>query len=493
MNDIKKLAGQTLVYGLGTIVPRFLHYFVLTFFYTRVFTSGEYGVVTELYAYMVLFLVILTYGMETGFFRFAQDSSDPDTVFSTAFVSLIFTSLVFAGAAIIFVHPFARLLRYEQNPEYIRMFVLILAFDAVTAIPFARLRKDNRPLRFSLIKISNVIVTILLVLFFLKIAPEIVNRGGHLPAWLYNPEFGVGYVFLCNLMASGFVFLLLLPEITKVKFTFSYKLWKQMVGYSFPLLLGGLAGTINDALDKMILRRVSGSEHGLEIVGVYGASYKVAVLMSLFIQMFRFAVEPFFFEKSGQKDARETYAAIMKYFVIITVVIYLGLNLYISVIQYFIGSHMREALSIVPVVSLGYLLYGIFVNLSVWYKVNDMTRFGAYLTIGGSLITIAINLIFIPLYGYIASAWAHVACYGAMVIGSYLFGLKHYRIPYEIGKIAAYLFSGILIVVIVRRIEYANLLVELLVNTTIIALFVIVAQRRDKLLLSLTGKNFLNK
>ena len=204
MNDIKKLAGQTLVYGLGTIVPRFLHYFVLTFFYTRIFSTSEYGVVTELYAYMVLFLVILTYGMETGFFRFAQESSDPDRVFSTAFVSLIFTSILFAGAAIIFVHPFAQLLKYEQNPEYIRMFVLILAFDAITAIPFAKLRKDNRPLRFSLIKISNVIVTIILVLFFLKIAPDIVKKGGHLPSWLYDPDFGVGYVFLCNLIFCFF-------------------------------------------------------------------------------------------------------------------------------------------------------------------------------------------------------------------------------------------------------------------------------------------------
>lgn len=489
MNHINKLAGQTLVYGLGTIVPRFLHYFILTFFYTRVFSPEEYGVVTELYAYMVLFLVVLTYGMETGFFRFAQKSSEPEAVFSTAFFSLVASSLLFVVLANIFLEPFSKVLRYEQNPEYIRMFVIILALDAITAIPYAKLRRDNRPRRFSLIKIANVLVTVILVVFFLKIAPVLTARGISLPGWFYNPDFGVGYIFLCNMIASGVVLLLLLPEILQVKAKFSYGLWRNMMGYSMPLLIGGLAGTINDALDKMILRRVTGEEHGLETVGMYGASYKVAVLMSLFIQMFRFAVEPFFFEKSDKKDAREIYASIMKYFVIISVTLYLGLNLYISVFQYFIGSHMREALGIVPIVSMGYLLFGIFVNLSVWYKVNDMTKFGAILTLGGALITIAINLIFIPRYGYVASAWAHVACYGAMVVGSYFLSLKHYKIPYESGKILTYLISGVVIVAVIRRIDYGNLMLELIVNSMIIALFLFFAQKRDDLFHTLTGKS----
>lgn len=488
VNDINKLAGQTLVYGLGTIVPRFLHYFVLTFFYTRVFSKGEYGVVTELYAYMVLFIVILTYGMETGFFRFAQDSKDSDRVFSTAFISLAVSSFLFVALANIFIVPLSALLKYEQNPEYIRMFVIILALDAITAIPFARLRKDNRPLRFSAIKILNVLVTIITVLFFLKIAPDLTDKGIKLPAWLYNREFGVGYVFLCNMIASGVVLVLLLPEIFKTKAQFSLRLWYRMVGYSLPLLVAGLAGTINDALDKMILRRLSGEEHGLEIVGVYGASYKVAVLMSLFIQMFRFAVEPFFFEKASSGNAKETYAAIMKYFVIVCVTIYLGLNLYISVIQYFIGSQMREALSVVPVISMGYLLYGIFVNLSVWYKVNDLTKFGALLTIGGSVITVAINIIFIPVFGYIASAWAHVACYGVMVAGSYLFSRRYYRIPYEINRILIYLIVGAVIVFIAGRIEYGSLFVELTVSTLVIAIFLFIAQKKDNLFGILTGK-----
>lgn len=490
-SDIKKLAGQTLIYGLGTIVPRFLHYFILTFFYTRVFTTSEYGVVTELYAFMVLFLVVLTYGMETGFFRFAQISSKPDKVFSTAFVSLVVTSALFILVTNIFLQPFANLLRYEQNPEYIRMFVIILSLDAVAAIPFAKLRRDNRPIRFSAIKVLNVLVTIILVVFFLKIAPDLDKRGVELPDWLYNRNFGVGYVFLCNMIASGVVLILLVPEIVKVKFTFSFSMWWQMICYSFPLLIGGLGGTINDALDKMILRRFSDEETGLEVVGMYGASYKVAVLMSLFIQMFRFAVEPFFFEKAGDKDAKEIYASIMKYFVIISVALFLALNLYISVVQYFIGEHMREALSIVPIVSMGYLLYGLFVNLSVWYKVNDLTKYGAILTIGGSLITVAINVIFIPIYGYLASAWAHVACYGVMVGGSYLLSRKHYPIPYETGKIAFYLISGILLVYVAGKMNYPNLVTELLVNSVMIAIFVLYAQRKDDVIGNLVGRKII--
>jgi len=488
VNHISKLAGQTLVYGLGTIIPRFLHYFILTFFYTRIFSAGEYGVVTELYAYMVLFLVVLTYGMETGFFRFAQSNSNPDLVFSTAFFSLAATSLVFVMLANILIGPFSSLLKYENNPGYIRMFIIILALDAITAIPYARLRRDNRPLRFSLIKIINVLVTVVLVLFFLKIAPDLTKKGVTLPGWLYNSELGVGYVFLCNLIASGVVLILLLPEIMGIKPGFSFKLWKEMLGYSFPLLIAGLAGTINDALDKMILRRMSGEEHGLEIVGIYGASYKVAVLMSLFIQMFRFAVEPFFFEKSTDKDAREIYASIMKYFVIICVTIYLGLNLYISVIQYFIGNQMREALSVVPIVSMGYLLYGVFVNLSVWYKVNDLTKYGAMLTIGGSLITVAINIIFIPLYGYIASAWAHVACYGFMVLGSFFFSRRHYPIPYETGRIIGYLAIGVLAVFVAARINFGSLFIELAAGTLFIIVFLFFAQKRDDLIGNIFGK-----
>ncbi len=490
MKDLNKLAGQTLIYGLGTIVPRFLHYFVLTTFYTRVFGLAQYGVVTELYAFMVLFLVILTYGMETGFFRFAQSHKDPEKVYSTSFFSLLATTFVFLLLANIFLNKFATVLKYESNPEYIRYFIIILSLDTITAIPFARLRRDNRPMRFSIIKLVNVTVTIILVLFFLKLAPYVVSKGVQIPGWLYNPDIGVGYVFIANLIASFSCLILLLPEILAVKLSFSWKLWKRMMNYSLPLLIGGLAGTINDALDKMILRRIVGEENGLAVVGEYGASYKIAVLMSLFIQMFRYAVEPFFFEKSDKSDAKETYATVMKYFVIISLVIYLGINLYLSGIQILIGKEFRveQGLRIVPIVSLGYLLYGIFINLSVWYKISDLTRYGALLTLGGALITVVINIIFIPLYGYLASAWAHVACYGVMVIGSYLFSRKHYPIPYEMSKILGYLIVGIAIVIVTRMVNYPGIIAELVINTFLITGFIFVAQKRDRVISVLMNK-----
>lgn len=493
MSYINRLAGQTLVYGLGTIVPRFLHYLVLTFFYTRVFSESEYGIVTELYAFMILFLVILTYGMETGFFRYSSSSPDRERVFATAFFSLLITSVIFVIVANLFIGSFAEALRYENNRVYIRMFIFILAFDAIAAIPFARLRSDNRPLRFSILKIINVLVTIVLVLFFLKIAPDMVKKGSVLPRWLYNPDLGVGYVFFCNMIASGFVVILLLPEILSIRRGFSYTLWKRLIAYSFPLLIGGLAGTINDALDKMILRRLTPEDDGLAVVGEYGASYKVAVLMSLFIQMFRFAVEPFFFEKSGQKDARESYAGVMKYFVIITLIIYLGINLYISIFQHIIDSKLRDALSIVPIVSMGYLLYGIFVNLSVWYKINDLTRYGAILTLGGALITVVINLAFVPVYGYKASAWAHVACYGSMVIASFFLGRRYYPVPYQTLRILFYLFIAILIVVFAANVNYPDMFTELSVNTILIIAFVIMVEKRDRILETLTGRNIFNR
>jgi len=479
LKDINRLAGQTLIYGLGTIVPRFLHYFVLTFYYTRVFKDSEYGVVTELYAYMVLLLVVLTYGMETGFFRFSNSKENKDEVYSTAIISLLVTSLLFLILSYIFIEPISRILLYQENPEYIKCFVAIVAVDAFTAIPFAKLRLDNRPMKFSLIKLINVLVTILLVLFYFEIGPWLINKGIVLPLWFYDPGKGVGYVFIANLVASITCLVLLIPEIVVVRRVFRVAIWKRMIIYSLPLLIGGMAGSINDALDKMILKRLVPDGGGLGTVGQYGASYKLAVLMALFIQMFRFAVEPYFFEKAGKDDAKSSYAQVMKYFIIYCLIIYLGINLYISGFKYFLGPELREGLTIVPIVSMGYLLFGIFVNLSVWYKVNDLTKFGAILAIGGAIITIAVNVVFVPKHGYIASAWAHIACYGTMVLGSYFLGRKYYSIPYETGKILIYIFCAIALVMVAGRINYGSIIIELAVNTLLIGMFITVLQRRE--------------
>lgn len=481
MKDINKLAGQTLVYGLGTIVPRFLNYAVLTPFYTWVFTRAEYGIITELYAYMVFLLIVLTYGMETAFFRFAQRSDVSKNVFSTALISILVSSGIFLLFFNLFIDDVASVLGYRDKQLYLRLFSFILAADAITAIPFAKLRKENRALKFSLIKIINVVITISLVFYLLKIEPSLSEKGKGLLGDLYDPDFGVGYVFLANAIGSLSMLLLLLKDIFSVHFTFEKGLWKRMMSYSLPLLISGLGGSINDALDKMILRRIVDSDNPLEVVGEYGASYKIAVLMALFIQMYRYAMEPYFFSRAEAKDSKEVYAYVMKYFVIYALILYLVINLYISGFKYIIaGSHLRGGLAIIPIVSMGYLLFGIFINLSIWYKVKDLTRYGAYLTLAGALVTVVMNILLVPLYGYMASAWGHIVSYGVMITGSYILCRKYYPIDYPLGRIFSYLAGAISIVIFVSFINYNNIIAELGVNTLIIAAFVGLAEYRDK-------------
>ncbi len=483
MKEVRKLAGQTVIYGLGTIVPRFLHYAVLTPFYTRIFTdTGDYGVVTELYAWMVLLLVVLTYGMETGFFRFVQKKEDADNVYSTALISLFVTSLLFVLLVNLFISPVAAAMNYSSNHDYIRMFAAIVALDAFTAIPFARLRKENRPVYFSAIKLINVLITLGLVVFLLSIAPRIYENSTGWFRKVYNPDYKIGYIFVANLISSAATLVMLIPYIFKIKFKFDFGLWKRMLVYSFPLMLAGLSGSINDAIDKILLRRMIGGEEGLDAVGVYGAVYKIGVLMALFIQMFRFAAEPFFFERAKHSDAKETYAFVMKYFIIIMLIVFLGINLYISVFQYIVGKNYREAIIIVPIISMAYLLYGIYVNHSIWYKLNDLTRYAVYITVVGAVITVIINVVFIPVFGYMASAWAHIASYGSMIILSFVFAEKHYKVKYDMVKLLPYAGLAIGFVVFGLTFNYPSITWEISINTVLILIFIAFAQYRDRLI-----------
>jgi len=489
VKEVRKLAGQTIIYGMGTIIPRFLHYAVLTPFYTRIFPdTSDYGVVTELYAWMVLLLVILTYGMETGFFRFVQNKEESEKVYSTALISLLITSILFIVLVNVFIGPVSAAMNYSNNHDYIRMFSGIVAIDALTAIPFARLRKENRPILFSAIKLVNVVVTLGLVFFLLQIAPGIYERNNSWFRTVYNPEYKVGYIFVANLISSGVTMLMLIPFIIKIKFVFDLSLWKRMIQYSFPLLLAGLSGSVNDAIDKILLRRMIGGEEGLAIVGTYGAAYKIGVLMALFIQMFRFAAEPFFFERAKQSDAKETYAFVMKYFVIMMLILFLGINLYISGIQYIVGRNYREAIVVVPIISMAYLLYGIYINHSIWYKLNDLTHYAVYITLIGAIITVLINVIFIPVFGYMASAWAHIASYGSMIIMSFVFAEKHFKIQYDIIKILPYFVMAISIVIFGLYFNYTNLLTELLINTVFLIFFIGYAQYKDRMLTIFFGR-----
>jgi len=489
VNEVRTLAKQTAIYGFGTIVPRFLNYGIMTFFYTRIFDKTEYGVVTELYAWMVFLLIVLTYGMETGFFRFTQKRENADRVYSTTILSLFVTSLLFIVLVNIFIKPVSAVLNYSNNHDYIRMFAAIVAIDAFTAIPFAWLRKEKRAVIFSIIKIANVIIIITTVLFLLLAAPGIYERSDGWFRSVYDPEYRVGYVFVANLVGSLATMIMLLPFIIRIKPVFDRSIWIKMITYSMPLLIAGLSGSINDTLDKVILRRMVGEDNGLATVGEYGAGYKIAVLMALFIQMFRFAAEPFFFERAKKENAKESYAFIMKYFVIAMLLLYLLINLYISGTQLIIGESFRDAIIVVPIVSMGYLLYGIYLNHSIWYKLNDLTRYGIYITLIGSVITIIINVTLIPVYGYMASAWAHVAAYGAMIIMSFIFAEKHYRIKYNMKELIPYFVLAIGMVMFSRIIEYKNLLWELIINTCFILFFIMYTQYKDKTISVFFKKN----
>lgn len=461
---------------MGTVVPRLLNYILLTPFFTRIFKLGEYGVVTELYAYVVFLMVVLTYGMETGFFRYAEQYRNKDDVFSTSLISLFTTSTIFILTIWVFSQNIADILGYKDNREYIIQIGLIVGIDAFTAIPFARLRQQNKAVKFAVIKIASVMVNICLNFILLYFIPKYeLYTKCRVISYIYSPDIGVGYVFISNLIASIFTLTLIMGEVLRTRIIFNSKLWKEMIIYSLPLLIAGLAGTVNEALDRVLLKHlITGDAKPLEQLGIYGANYKIAVLMQLFIQMFRFAAEPFYFSKAGEQKARELFADVMKYFVIACMLIFLVVTLYIDIFRYFIGRDFHEGLNIVPIILYAIFLLGIFFNLSIWYKLTNLTKYGAMITITGALITFIINWLFIPKYGYMASAWAHLICYLIMVIISYFLGRKYYSIPYNIKSIMLYAIIPVLIFKFADLLDLENIGLKMLLHTGFLIIYVFI-------------------
>ncbi len=438
------------MYGLGIVLPRLLNYLLLTPFYTRVFEKASYGVITELYAYVVFLLVILTYGMETGYFRYASNTDQKEKVYATVIRSLFVTSSMFIIAMMIWGVPVSKVLGYESHPEYIRWLAVIVGIDAFSSIPFARIRLYNRATKYALIRIAEVSVNIGLNLFFLYYCPrhpelDLVRR-------VYSQEIGVGYVLISNLAASLIKLILLSSEIlASFRSSVDRKLLGTVLRYSYPLLVAGLAGTVNEALDRVLLKHLLPPEQNpMEQLGIYGANYKLAVLMTLFVQMFKYAAEPFFFSKSNESNARKLYADIMTYFVLAGLFIFLLVTLFLDYFILFIGKDFREGVHIVPVILMANLVMGIFFNLSIWYKLTNKTMIGAVLVLLGALITILINSVFIPAYGYVASAWAHLVCYSVMVLLSYVWSRRHYAIPYKTVTILVYIAFALVIYIVNR-------------------------------------------
>lgn len=473
MNYIKQLAGQTAIYGLGIVLPRVLNYLLLTPFYTRIFSPEEYGVITELYAYIVFLMVLLTYGLETGFFRFADKENNKNDVYKTSLITIFTSSFLFILLILVFAQHIAFRLDYAANTNYIIWLGIIVGLDAATTIPFAKIRLDNRPIKYAMVRIVEVSVNIASNLFFLYYCPHHLNETEFL-RMIYNPDIGVGYVFISNLIATSVKTLLLAKEIFNISGKFVFDLLRKILPYSLPLLIAGLAGTVNEAIDRVLLKYLVQDEIGpLHQLGIYGANYKLAVLMTLFIQMFRYAAEPFFFSKKNEINAKQIYADVMKYFVFFCVMIFVVVTLFIDYFKFFIGPEFREGIRIVPIVLLANLFMGVFYNLSVWYKLTNLTKFGAYIVVAGAAITFIINYLFIPKFGFYASAWGHFISYSAMMIISYILGKRYYKIPYDLKNIFLYLIVGLVVYFIFSILNIENLKLEIIFKVlTILFLFI---------------------
>jgi O-antigen/teichoic acid export membrane protein len=461
MIAIKRLAGQTAIYGIPSVLGRILGYLLVPL-YTAVFHAGDYGTVSVFYAYTSFLMVILTYGMETTFFRFNEHEQDKEKVFSTAIISIIISSVLFLGVLLYFAGDVARWIDYAAHPEYVRWFAWILALDSICAIPFAYLRAKNRPARFAWIKMTNIAINIVLNLFFLVLCPFVLRHyhdsfSGHLILSFFRQHWGIEYIFISNLVASSVTLLMLLPQVLEVKWKINKDLWKKMLFYAFPLIFAGMAGIVNETFDRLLLRYLLPKDISTFQVGVYSACYKISILMTIFIQAYRYAAEPFFFAQAKEKDAKEVYAKIMDYFIIVVSLIFLITMLYLD--DFIMPMLVRrkeywEGRGVIPVLMMANLFLGVYYNLSIWYKLTAKTSWGAWLSLIGAVITLVLNFWWIPLssdhliYSYYGSAWATFICYGAMMILSYLIGQKYFPIKYNLVKFAGYLGLSVLLYVI---------------------------------------------
>ncbi|MBT8264236.1 MAG: oligosaccharide flippase family protein [Muriicola sp.] len=439
MSLFQKLFRQTFIYGLATVFPRMLS-FILVPLYTKVMPPGSYGEVTLIFAWFAIFNVVLAYGMETAFFRYYSSDNNKEKVVATSLISITATTFLFASIALIFQDSLALLLNIEER--YIRYVIFILALDALVIVPFAWLRANQKPMRYAIIKIINVAVNLGLNVFFLLILPVLASdHPDGLWGSMYRPDFQISYIFISLLITSSLTIVLMGRQYILPAYTFDKVLWSKMVRYGLPVMIAGIAFTINEVFDRIMLSELLPAEIAKSEIGKYSACYKLALFMTLFATAFRLGIEPFFFSHSTSENPQKAYAQITNYFVVLGSVILLAVVVYADQLKllFVLDSEYWEAMPIVPIIILASFFLGIYHNLSVWYKVTDRTKFGAYISLVGALITIGINYFFIPYIGYYASAYATLAAYGSMMLLSYHFGKKYYPIPYNMRKITFYM------------------------------------------------------
>ncbi|MGZ3950408.1 MAG: oligosaccharide flippase family protein [Flavisolibacter sp.] len=442
MSGIKKLAGQTLWYGASSIAARFLNY-LLTPYLTYQMATSSYGEMSILYAAIPFLNVIFTYGLETAYFRYATTKEQHEAVYNTATISLIFSTSILTALLILFNQQFADLLRIPSHPEFFTYSALIIAFDALTTLAFARLRYEGRPVKFASVRIAGIIINLAAVFFLLSVCPRLYEKNHNsFIHTFYNPDYKVGYVIIANLVQSVATFILLSREFFSFKWQFNGKLWKEIILYSSPLILAGFAGMINETFDRIMLGWWSSAptaKQALAEVGIYGACYKLSILITLFIQAFRMGAEPFFFKQAQGQQPQKVYARVMKFFVIVICFMFLLVVLFLDIWKYFVGRAYWSGLKVVPILLLANMFLGIYYNLSIWYKLSNKTIAGAWITLIGATITLVINYLFIPRFSYMACAWATFLCYGSMMVVSFVWGQKAYRVPYAWKKLVAYI------------------------------------------------------
>lgn len=482
MAGLKSLAKDTAVYGLSSIIGKFLNYLLVPL-HTAVLSasSGEYGVVSNMYAFTALMMVLLTFGMETGFFRFANKSDqDPKKVYANALIYVGGLSLIFLVACFTFLNPLAGWLDYDQHPEYVGMIVTVIALDSFLSIPFAFLRYKKRPIKFASIKLFSIFLNILLNLFFLLVCPWLSQYYPDLISSFYDPSYLVGYIFAINVVTSIVQIFFFIPELRGFSYQPDKVLLKKMINYSFPVLILGLVGVLNQSVDKMIYPFLfSDRQEGLVQLGIYSATSKIAMVMAMFTQAFRYAYEPFVFGKNKEGDNRAMYASAMKYFLIFSLLAFLVVMFYMDILRYMVNREYWEGLSVVAIVMGAEIFKGVYFNLSFWYKLIDETRWGAYFSIIGCAIIVGMNVFLVPRYGYVASAWASVAGYAVITLLSYWIGQKKYPIHYDLKNIGLYVLLTVVFYVVAEQVIIENLLLKLTFRTVLLLSFIIIIIKKD--------------
>ena len=497
MANLRSLAKDTAIYGMSSIVGRFLNYLLVPLYTAQLSAaSGGYGVITNVYAYTALLLVILTYGMETTFFRFAnKEGEDPRKVYTTTLISVGCTSLAFALLVFAFIKPVSAFMGYANHPSYVWVMATTVAIDAFQCIPFAYLRYKKRPMKFAALKLLNIFMAIVLNVVFFYVLPKIYESTGGtgFVTQIYDPTVGAGYAFYINLFCSASLTLFFWKELTGVRYTFDRSLLKRMLGYGWPILVLGVAGILNQTADKILFPRLYVGTDAHAQLGIYGAASKIAMIMAMITQAFRYAYEPFVFGKAKDKDNRDTYAKAMKYFVVFTLLAFLVVIGYMDVLKHLIGPDYWEGLKVVPIVMAAEIMMGVYFNLSFWYKLIDKTIWGAWFSGAGCAVLIAVNVIFVPRYGYMACAWAGFAGYATAMVLSYAVGQRKFPIAYPLKDMGLYLVAA-LAAFALMTVSNKTLptLGALAANTVLLAAFAWLIVKRDFPLASLPiiGKHF---